>query len=142
MITVYSPFAILIVLLLVSLGWRWASQRWQIPFPAWLSWLFLDNPLAERIAGTDATIARIGLERGEDGLDIGCGTGRLSIPAAAKVGPTGTIVAYDIQPAMLARLQRRFEQAGISNITTQLGDITTDEHLPPDAFDRAWLARY
>ncbi|NOY98640.1 MAG: methyltransferase domain-containing protein [Chloroflexi bacterium] len=140
----YVVGLVVLVLVLVSLVWRLSSQKWQIPFPAWLSWLFLDNPLIEIIIRTQATIDRIGLRSGEQGLDVGCGAGRLSIPAAKKVGPTGKIVALDIQPKMLNQLQKKIGKTGLSNIVTQLGDITSDDITSSDnlqlgSFDRVWL---
>jgi ubiquinone/menaquinone biosynthesis C-methylase UbiE len=103
-----------------------------------LAWL-LDNPLTNLVAGTGITLARIGVRPGEHGLDVGCGPGRLTIPAALRVGPTGSITALDVQPEMLARLQRRADEAEIANITTHLGDITTEQSLSANSFDRAWL---
>lgn len=76
--------------------WRWASRRRQLPCPYWLAWL-LANPLVERVIGTETTLDRIGLRPGERGLDVGSGWGRLAIPATRRVGPTGAIVAPDIQ---------------------------------------------
>lgn len=139
MAVVYSLLGVIIILAITGLYWRWASRRRQLPFPSWLSWLFLDNPLVDIIGGTQTTIERIGLRLGEHGLDVGCGTGRLSIPAAKKVGFTGKIVALDIQPEMLNRLQQKISQTGLSNIVTQCGDITTDDALLPHRFDRVWL---
>ena len=58
---VFFVLATIVFLVFVSLIWRRASQRQQIPFPAWLSWLFLDNPIAEIFINTPKTIDRIGL---------------------------------------------------------------------------------
>lgn len=122
----------------VGLWWRWASRRRQLPCPSWLAWI-LDNPLTETVAGTQTTLDRIGLQPGEHGLDVGSGPGRLTIPAAQRVGPTGTVVAFDIQPQMLARLQEKIAAAEITNVIPQLGDITANNNLSSETFDRAWL---
>lgn len=122
----------------VGLWWRWASRRRQLPCPSWLAWI-LDNPLTETVAGTQTTLDRIGLQPGERGLDVGSGPGRLTIPAAQRVGPTGTVVAFDIQPQMLSRLQERIATTGITNVVPQLGDITANNNLSSETFDRAWL---
>jgi ubiquinone/menaquinone biosynthesis C-methylase UbiE len=54
-------------------------------------------------------------------LDMGCGPGRLTLPAARRVGAQGAVVAVDIQPAMLERLERgRFDRAFL---VTVLGEI-------------------
>jgi ubiquinone/menaquinone biosynthesis C-methylase UbiE len=136
---VFFVLATIVFLVFVSLVWRWASQRQQIPFPAWLSWLFLDNTLAEIFINTPKTIDRIGLCSGEHGIDIGCGSGRLTIPAAKKVGISGRIVAFDIQTEMLKLVQGKANRAGLSNIVIHRGDITTDNTFSPNSYDRIWL---
>lgn len=121
------------------LWWRRASRRHPSPCPTWAAWV-LDNPLTEALAGTQTTFDRIGLRPGERALDVGSGPGRLAIPAARRVGPSGAVVALDVQPGMLARLQRRAALAGVTaEISPRLGDIATDVELPPGSFDRAWL---
>jgi SAM-dependent methyltransferase len=134
----YILLGVIVILVTLSFWWRWASRRRQLPCPTWLAW-FLDTPLLETITDTQATLDRIGLREGDSALDVGCGPGRLTIPAADRVGPTGIIVALDIQPEMLTRLQRQITQDGITNIIVQLGDISSDDSLPPNNFDCAWL---
>lgn len=136
---IYLVLAAIVFLVFVGLSWRWASQWQQIPFPAWLSWLFLDNPIVEIVINTPKTIDRIGLYSGEHGIDIGCGSGRLAIPAAKKVGLSGRIVAFDIQPEMLKLVQQKANRAGLSNIIIHCDDITTDNTFSPNSFDRVWL---
>lgn len=121
-----------------GLCWRWASRRRQLPCPSWLAWL-LENPLTEAVAGTEPTLERIGLQPGEYVLDAGSGPGRLTLAAGQRVGPTGHVVALDVQLQMLARLQARLNQANIGNVTLHHADIANDPSLPLAAFDRAWL---
>ncbi len=134
----YALIGVILVLVLGALCWRWTSRRRQLPCPAWLAW-FLENPVVESIAGAQTLLDRIGLQTGEQGLDVGCGPGRLSIPAALRVGPTGSITALDIQPAMLARLEKAMGRADVRNIVPRLCDISLDPELPSDSVDRAWL---
>jgi ubiquinone/menaquinone biosynthesis C-methylase UbiE len=138
MVIVYALLGFIAAVVLAGVGWRWASCRRPLPCPSSLAWL-LENPLTELQAGTQTTLERIGLRLGETGLDVGCGPGRLTIPAARKVGPTGVIVALDVQPKMLQRLEHRAAESGVSNIVPQLGDISTDSRLPAGGFDRAWM---
>jgi ubiquinone/menaquinone biosynthesis C-methylase UbiE len=91
------------------------------------------------IAGTQATLDRIGVRPGERVLDVGSGPGRLSLPAARRVGPTGKVVAVDIQPGMLAHLRENAAQVGVTNLEAHQMDITTADNLETGSFDRAWL---
>jgi ubiquinone/menaquinone biosynthesis C-methylase UbiE len=71
-------------------------------------------------------------------LDVGCGPGRVSIPAAQRVGPEGQVVALDVQAGMLQKLQQRAAARGVANIRTILGPIE-EAALEADSCDRAML---
>lgn len=116
--------------------WRWREKRKHTPraFPATMAWLLL-NPVM-RAEGT-VVLRRIDLAPGMKVLDVGCGGGRLTIPIAKRVGPSGIVVAFDLQQEMLDIVERRARAAGLPNVRTSLGGIgegSLDEH---DAFDRA-----
>lgn len=49
-------------------------------------------------------------------LDFGCGPGRLTIPVAKQIGPTGQVTAFDIQPGMLQRVQAKALAENLDNI--------------------------
>jgi SAM-dependent methyltransferase len=115
---VFSLLAFTTLLIGAAIGWRWASRQRQLPCPSWLAWL-LDNPLTEAVAGSQTTLDRIDLQPGEYVLDVGSGPGRLAIPAARRVGPNGRVVATDVQPDMLVRLQKRATAASVTNISPQ-----------------------
>ena len=68
------------------------------------------------VAGSRLLFDRIDLQPGMKLLDVGCGPGRLSIPAAERVGPDGRVVALDVQEKMLSRLQDRIQKLGLENI--------------------------
>lgn len=128
---------VLAVLIAVSLWWRGASRRRSLPCPTWLANL-LDSPWSDRLLGTQATLDRIGLQPGQRVLEVGPGPGRLLIPAAQRVLPTGEVVGLDIQPGMLVRLENRAKTAAVPNLTGILGDAT-QSHFPPDSFDVAYF---
>lgn len=46
------------------------------------------------------------LQRGEAALDVGAGTGFVALPAAAAVGPSGSVTAVDLSAAMLDQVRR------------------------------------
>ncbi|MCB9418705.1 MAG: class I SAM-dependent methyltransferase [Ardenticatenaceae bacterium] len=116
---------------------RLQSRRQSLPCPAWLT-VLLENPYMNSVAGADKILDRMALEPGMKVLDVGCGPGRLTIPAARRVGPTGTVTALDIQPEMLHRLQDRIVTQGLTNIQTiQAG--AGEGKMPVNTFDRAML---
>src|SRR3954470_21760477 len=53
-----------------------------------------------------AAVADLGLRTGDAVLDAGCGTGRALPALRAAVGPGGTVLGFDLTPAMLAAAVR------------------------------------
>jgi ubiquinone/menaquinone biosynthesis C-methylase UbiE len=70
--------------------------------------------------------------RGGRALELGCGTGRVTVPLA-RTG-AATIVGVDRSEAMLARGRRRLRRARVGGVSLLRGDI---RHLPfaPGVFD-------
>ena len=56
-------------------------------------------------------LARLGLSDGESVLEIGCGTGALTLPLAEAVGEHGRVVAVDISEPMLGAARQRWASA-------------------------------
>jgi ubiquinone/menaquinone biosynthesis C-methylase UbiE len=106
------------------------------PFPAAQGWL-LDNPISRVLAAR--FVRRLDLRPGMRVLDYGCGPGRLTLPLARAVGSAGEVVALDLQPAMLARVERRAVAAGLSNVRTQRAAAGAAD-LGGRSFDLALLA--
>ena len=61
--------------------------------------------------------------------DIGAGGGWFTIRLGHRVGPNGRVYAEDIQPLMIAAIERRVEREGLTNIDTVLG-TPSDPRLP------------
>ncbi len=69
------------------------------------------------------------LQPGETVLDLGSGAGMDCFLAAARVGPTGTVIGVDMTPEMVEKARRNAEQVGANTIDFRLGEI---EALPVD----------
>lgn len=83
----------------VGLAWRFFARRRSLPCPPWLDWL-LENPYTEMIAGSDAILDRLDLQPGMRLLDVGSGPGRITLPAAERVGPEGLAFTLNfVKPA-------------------------------------------
>jgi len=59
---------------------------------------------------------------GERCLDVGSGRGAATLPLARAVGPSGSVEALDISPAMVAQTQALVADAGLHNVTVEVGD--------------------
>ncbi|MBI3468887.1 MAG: methyltransferase domain-containing protein, partial [Planctomycetes bacterium] len=135
--TALIALAVIATVILIVLGWRWASRVWSVPCPSLFGWA-LESLLYARITGTEKTLNRIGLRPGQRVLEVGPGPGRLLIPAARKVLPGGEVVGIDIQPGMIERLKARTSAAGVTNLTAILGDAT-QPIVPEGSFDVVFL---
>jgi len=81
-------------------------------------------------------MGRLGLSGGESVLEIGCGTGALTLPLAGAVGEHGRVVAVDISEPMLGAARQKVAERGLRNITLHSGDAQVFA-FEPAAFDLA-----
>jgi ubiquinone/menaquinone biosynthesis C-methylase UbiE len=71
-----------------------------------------------------------GIGRASMVVDLGAGTGRFALVAAAQVA---RVVAVDVSPAMLATLRDRVARAGLSNVECVQAGFLSYEHAGPPA---------
>jgi SAM-dependent methyltransferase len=67
-------------------------------------------------------LACLRLAGGEHVLEIGCGTGAVTLPLAQAVGAQGRVVAVDISEPMLEAARQRIGASGMHNVTLLPGD--------------------
>lgn len=70
----------------------------------------------------DAVLAAAHLEPGERVIDVACGTGMVTLPAAGAVGPAGTVLATDISQRMVDDTAKRAAELGLTNVEVQRRD--------------------
>ena len=95
-------------------------------------WLLRETRESEE--HTTRMLAALQLHAGEVVCDLGCGVGYTTLPMARLVLPAGRILAVDIQPEMLAALERRAAEAELENIERILGG-PADPRLKPGSCD-------
>ena len=105
------------------------------PCPASLAWL-VDNPIRRRYV--PLILDQVGIRPGERVLELGPGPGAFTVEAALRVGPEGKLIAVDIQPQMIAQVEQRVRQAGLSNVETHVADAH-DLPLEDGSVKRAFL---
>jgi ubiquinone/menaquinone biosynthesis C-methylase UbiE len=90
--------------------------------PQWMADL-IDNPFRRKIQPPEETACRHGITAGMKVLEVGPGNGTYTIGAAKQVGPQGRIVAIDIEPRIISRLEKRIASEGLDNIEVQVADV-------------------
>ncbi len=99
---------------------------------------WLVRPERESEEHPDQALDAIGIERGSSVGDVGAGVGYMTWRMAARVGPSGTVYAEDIQPEMLDKLKRNMSERHIANVREVLGSIE-DPKLPANTLDLVLL---
>ncbi|MEX5718911.1 class I SAM-dependent methyltransferase [Geodermatophilus maliterrae] len=73
---------------------------------------------------TAAWLDSAGLRPGATVVDVGCGPGDVSLAAAERVGPTGTVLGLDAAPRPLELARARAAAAGLRNVSFEQADVT------------------
>lgn len=76
----------------------------------------------------EAVLNSLGLKAGMTFMDIGCGGGYFSIPAARMVGKTGKVYGVDLNPASISGLKEQAAAEGLSNLELSVGKA--EDYLP------------
>jgi SAM-dependent methyltransferase len=89
-------------------------QQWQEAAEAWHRW----GPTLERWLGpaTELMLDQARIGPGARVLDLAAGAGGQTIAAARRVGPSGSVLATDISPAILAYAAEAARTAGLANV--------------------------
>jgi len=86
----------------------------------WMISLMHDNPLLPRLKDPYKLLKAAGLTQGQKVMEVGCGPGFFTIPAAKIVGDAGIVYATDVNPLAIARVEQKIRSQGIRNIKPML----------------------
>ena len=79
-----------------------------------------DDPERKIWQDPEKIFSAIGLSAGMIFIDIGCGEGYFSLPAARRVGSGGKVLAADINPDAVAALREYAATGGLDNLTVEV----------------------
>ncbi len=88
----------------------------------WMIRIMHDNPLLTLIKNPYHLLAAAGLKPGQKVLEVGCGPGFFTIPAAKIIGENGMCYAVDVNPRAVKRVEEKMKRAGMTNIRTITGN--------------------
>lgn len=86
----------------------------------------------------DRVVEALGIPEGGKVVDLGAGTGYFTWRLAQQVGPTGRVIAVDIQQGMLDRLEQNIKDRGVQNVQIVLSE-PGDPKIPPGYADLVLL---
>ena len=93
--------------------WDKSAQAWNDQSHRIRSWL---------CHATDAMLSMAEVGTGMRVLDVAAGAGDQTLDIAERVGPSGSVLATDLSPAILALADETFRRAGLSNVVTRTAD--------------------
>lgn len=82
-------------------------------FIAWT----LGNPLRRLTMNANKILTRMGVQGGQTILEVGCGPGFFTIPAARRV-EDGIIYALDLYPMMIENVEKKVRKHRLENVKT------------------------
>jgi protein-L-isoaspartate O-methyltransferase len=95
---------------------------------------WLDRPEREAEEAPSKAIAALNIRPGAVVADVGAGSGYYTARLARAVGPTGKVVATDLQPGMLDIIRSKVARDRLTNVEVVQGRAD-DPVLPAAAFD-------
>ena len=80
-----------------------------------------DEDLWEQLFDVELILERLGVAGLTDLAELGCGYGTFTVPVAKRI--LGTLHAYDMDEAMVARTEERAAAAGLVNVVVDRRDV-------------------
>jgi ubiquinone/menaquinone biosynthesis C-methylase UbiE len=104
----------------------------------WMIEFMHDNPLLPLFKNPYRLLEAAGLEPGQKVMEVGCGPGFFTIPAASIVGKAGLIYAIDVNQRAIKRVEEKMRKHGIANIKPILGNAAYSG-LPEQSIDLVFV---
>lgn len=95
---------------------------------------WLDRPEREAEEAPSKAIAALGVPAGAVVADVGAGSGYYTVLLSRAVGPSGRVVATDLQPGMIDIIRSRVAGDKLTNVEVVQGR-SDDPVLPANTFD-------
>jgi predicted methyltransferase len=105
--------------------------------PHWVS--VFDDPARDAWQKPDEIVRALGITPGMRVADLGAGTGYFSRRLSEAVGPTGTVFAVELEPALAVHLRERAEQEKTANVVPILASAD-NPRLPAGGVDLVLVA--
>ncbi|SHF57601.1 Ubiquinone/menaquinone biosynthesis C-methylase UbiE [Fodinibius roseus] len=105
-------------------GWDYSSPYYET---GWQQQLW---PAQKRL------LEKINFNRGDNVLDISCGTGLVTFPIVEAVGPEGSVTGIDLSEGMIDKATSLADKESVSNVSFQRMDAEKLD-LSDDSFDVA-----
>jgi ubiquinone/menaquinone biosynthesis C-methylase UbiE len=109
-----------------------------------LNWVFkpagmmMESRLRKWLMNPVTTLRGAGIQPGQTVLEVGCGTGFFTIPAAKLIGDRGSLIAMDPLAKYIERVSTKVQAAGLQNVRVVKRDAL-NTGLDTESIDLALL---
>lgn len=100
--------------------------------------MMMESRLRQWLMNPVKTLRGAGIEPGQTVLEVGCGTGFFTIPAAELIGDQGCLVAMDALSDYTKRVSKKIQAAGLENVRVVKRDAL-DTGLDAASIDKVLL---
>lgn len=133
-----TSIAVVLVVLLLSVSQRATAQVHEQTayhgFHDVKHWVqVFESPERTKWQKPDDVVCALNLKSGETVVDIGAGTGYFTRRFARAVGPDGTAIGVDIEPAMVDYMRADAKKLKLSNYEARVGKPDDPELAPHSA---------
>ena len=84
-------------------------------------WHLMDETERRKWQNPEAILKEIGLKTGMTMMDLGCGGGFFTLPAARLVGAAGKVYGVDINGDYIEQIQQKASAEGLKNLVLKTG---------------------
>jgi SAM-dependent methyltransferase len=121
-----------------GLGQETTQRPTSTPYSGDLS--IFEYPDRDKKLQIDRVMDLLGIAPGKNVADIGAGSGWFTVRASRRVGPTGTVIAEDINPMAIEYIGKRALKENLTNVRTVLGG-PDDPRLPSESVDAVLMLK-
>ena len=97
--------------------------------------LIMESRFRYKFFGPKKILEGAGIRPGLRVLEVGCGTGFFTIPAARMLGNDGLLTAMDMLPASVETVVEKVRQANLSDVVKVVKGDALDTKLEEETFD-------
>jgi ubiquinone/menaquinone biosynthesis C-methylase UbiE len=97
-----------------------------------------DDPARDAWQKPDEVLQHLALQPGNVVVDLGSGTGYFVARLSSAVGPSGRVLALDVEPKMVEHVRERAAKAGLGNVESRVV-APDDPGLAPGSVDRVLI---
>jgi ubiquinone/menaquinone biosynthesis C-methylase UbiE len=98
----------------------------------------MESRFRYRFFGPMSILSGADIQLGQTVLEVGCGTGYFTLPAARLIGEQGCLVAMDVLPDSVELVSRKVQVANLKNVRVVKGDAL-DTGLDAESFHTVLL---